>query len=239
MMRKWKDAKVKINGNIWQGRLERKWGIPCCWKTAQEKLRNEGFSDSLGIQRSFSIVDRVFGGFLRFFWIFRHAIKDEALKIRSSALTHRDGSIRTPRRLRKTCQMLNPTIPSSWPWAAGNIRFFSRTFLSKKSTSHRPSGISSKSKKLLQVILYLSLVQRKYRARNFFLLDFSISGQQKVPDLPNIFFIWDSFYRDFVRQVPHVASHPRSLFPGISNLGKAPAEGRPKPVQPQPQRAQG
>ena len=47
--------------------------------------------------------------------IFRHAIKDEALKIRSSALTQRDRSIRTSWRLRKTCQMLNPTIPSSWP----------------------------------------------------------------------------------------------------------------------------
>ena len=36
---------------------------------------------------------------------------------------------------------------SSWPWAAGNIRFFLELF-SKKSTSHRPSGISSKSKKV-------------------------------------------------------------------------------------------
>ena len=66
----------------------------------------------------------------------------------------------------------------SWPWAAGIIRFFSE-LCSKKSTSHRPSGISSKSNKLLQVILCLSAFSKKVRTRNCFLLDFVISGQQK------------------------------------------------------------
>ena len=39
------------------------------------------------------------------------------------------------------------------------------------------------------------------------------------------------------RQVPHVGSHPNSLYPGISDRSRAAtaaAEGRPKPVQPHP-----
>ena len=114
---------------------------------------------------------------------------------------------------------------SSWPWAAGNIIFFSN-FFSKKPTSHKPSGIKSKSKQLLQVILYLSLVPKENRARNFFLMDFSISLLQPSSYLrklnKTIFFNWSLLgfilKRLCSRQVPHVASHPGSLYPGISDL---------------------
>ena len=115
---------------------------------------------------------------------------------------------------------------SSWPWAAGNIRFSSRTSFSKKPTSHKPSGIKSKSKKLLQVILYLSTFPKKFRTRNYFLMDFSISLLQPSWSsrkfTKTLFFNWSLLgfilQRLCSRQVPHVAPHPGSLYPGISDL---------------------
>ena len=54
-------------------------------------------------------------------------------------------------------------------------KIFSELF-SKKSTSHSPSGISSRSKKLLQVILYLSAFSKKVRTRNIFLRFLRVFG---------------------------------------------------------------
>ena len=88
---------------------------------------------------------------------------------------------------------------------------------------------------------------KKVRTRGFFsqdsfeFFDFSSSFLQNFTK--TLFFILSLLgvilQRLCSRQVPHVASHPRSLFPGMSDLGKAPAEEFSKPVQPQPQRAQG
>ena len=97
---------------------------------------------------------------------------------------------------------------------------------SKKPTSHKPSGIESKSKKLLQVILYLSTFPKKFVARNLLLKDFSISLLQPSSYLrklnKTLFFNWSLpgfiLQRLCSRQVPHVASHPGSLYPGISDL---------------------
>ena len=111
---------------------------------------------------------------------------------------------------------------SSWPSAAGIIRFFSEHF-SKKSTSHSPSGISSRSKKLLQVILYLSTFSKKVRTRNliFRFQDIKqVSGKNNKKNLFSILSLLGVILQRLCsRQVPHVASHPRSLYPGISDLG--------------------
>ena len=114
---------------------------------------------------------------------------------------------------------------SSWPWAAGNIRFVLE-LVSKKPTSRKPSGIKPKSNKLLQVILYLSAFPKEFRTINFFLMVLSISLLQPSSDLrnlnKNIFFMLslEGFIlkRLCSRQVPHVASHPGSLYPGFSDL---------------------
>ena len=122
-----------------------------------------------------------------------------------------------------------PNAKSDHPKLAPNRQYYKISFLelfSKKPTSHQPSGILSKSKKLLQVILYLSLVPKTNRARNFFLMDFSISLLQPSPYLrkftENLFFILSLLgfilQRLCSRQVPHVASHPGSLYPEISDL---------------------
>ena len=103
--------------------------------------------------------------------------------------------------------------------------FFLELF-SKKPTSHKPSGIKSKGQQLLQVILYLSTFPKENRTRNFFLMDFSISLLQPSSYLrkfnKTIFFNWSLLgfilKRLCSRQVPHVASHPNSLYPGFSDL---------------------
>ena len=70
--------------------------------------------------------------------------------------------------------------------------FFSN-FVSKKSTSHRPSGISSKSKQLLQVILYLSTFSKKIGLDTLCFLIFRYQDNKKFPTSgntkKNIFFI--------------------------------------------------
>ena len=118
-------------------------------------------------------------------------------------------------------------------------------FVSKKSTSHRPSGISSESNKLLHVILYLSTFPKKLRARNFFLMNFSISLLQPSSYLRKLtntlFFNWSLLglvlkrlcYRQ-VPQVPHVGSHLTSSFVGFPTLEKRRRKDAPNLSSPSP-----
>ena len=119
---------------------------------------------------------------------------------------------------------------------------FCSRFLSKKSTSQRPSGISSKSKTLLQVILYLSTFSKKtFGVETCFFLIFRFQDIKQFPTPGNnkkhLFHVKPSgshFTETLLQTSTPCRLHPGSLYPGISDLCTAPAEGRPNPVQPQP-----
>ena len=136
---------------------------------------------------------------------------------------------------------------SSWPWAAGNIRCCFSIFFSKKPTSRKPSGIKSKSKKLLQVILYLSTFQQENRCLRIFLKDFSISLLQPSWSSRKLtkplFFNWSLLglvlKRLCHRQVPHVGSHFTSSFVGFPTLEKRRRKDAPNLSSPILQRAKG
>ena len=95
----------------------------------------------------------------------------------------------------------------------------------KKSTSHSPSGISSRSKKLLQVILYLSAFSKKSCTYKLFFWDsfeFLVFSSSYLHNFTKTIFSILSLLgvilqRLCSRQVPHVASHPGSLYPGFSD----------------------
>ena len=119
--------------------------------------------------------------------------------------------------------------------------FFLELF-SKKPTSRKPSGIKSKSNKLLQVILYLSTFPKHFRARNFFLMDFSISLLQPSWSsrkfTKTLFFNWSLLglvlKRLCHRQVPHVGSHFTSSFVGFPTLEKRRRKDAPNLSSPSP-----
>ena len=77
---------------------------------------------------------------------------------------------------------------SALGWLSQFAYFFEislSNIFSKKLTSHSPSGISSKSKKLLQVILYLSAFSKKFGLEDFFL------------KIPSSFLIFELFSSEF------------------------------------------
>ena len=127
------------------------------------------------------------------------------------------------------------------PTSKINIRLFLELF-SKKPTSRKPSGIKSKSKQLLQVIIYLSTFPKQFRTRNCFLMDFSISLLQPSSYLrkltKTLFFNWSPLglvlKRLCYRQVPHVGSHWTSSFVGFPTLEKRRRKDAPNLSSPNP-----
>ena len=87
---------------------------------------------------------------------------------------------------------------------------------------------------------------KKVRSRNVFLLNFSISGHRtsfRENNQKKTLFHFKPSGSHFTETLFQTSTpcrvHPGSLYPGISDLCTAPAEEFSKPVQPQPQRAQG
>ena len=121
----------------------------------------------------------------------------------------------------------NPmSVFPSWPWAAGNVRYFlSNLFFRKSRPPIGPLEFRPRAKSYFRWSSTYQLFQKKFGLETVFFLIFRFQDNKKCWASENnkkLFFILSLLgfilQRLCSRQVPHVASHPGSLYPGISDL---------------------
>ncbi len=125
---------------------------------------------------------------------------------------------------------------SSWPWAAGNIRFVLEPFFRRNPPPVSPLELSPRAKSYFRWFSTYNCFPQK-RTRHVLLMDFSISLLQPSSYLQkftkNLFFIlslhWFILNRLCSRQVPYVESTPIAYildFPTFPEPGESELRAR-------------